>query len=109
MTTMNGAGPIGLAPTVLLHLGVVAAELLTALRQLAESRAAILVALLLELEDVLDPQSSVLSGLAEGNSLLLEQPHEVLTRHVEQVSSLLCRHLATNGNHGDRIAAGHDF
>ena len=40
-------------------------------------------------ENVLDPKASVLSGLREGNPLLIEEPHEVLARDVQEVGGLL--------------------
>lgn len=64
--------------TLLLQLGIVAAELLRHLGELAKAGTAILVALLLELEHVFDPQPPMLAGLAERDAPLVEKAHEVL-------------------------------
>jgi hypothetical protein len=91
--------------TRLLPFGVVPAELLRHLRKLAKACAAILVALVLELQHILDPQPPMLAGLAERDAPLIEKSHEVLTRHVEEVRGLLCGHLTVDRHDGDPVAA----
>lgn len=57
---------------LLLRLRVVAAELLRHLGELAEARAAVLVAHFLECEHVLDAQPPMLAGLAEWEPVFVE-------------------------------------
>jgi hypothetical protein len=63
--------PFSLRDTLLR--AAVAAKVLGESRELAKARSPILVALLLEREDVLDPQASMLASLAERDAPLVEQ------------------------------------
>lgn len=80
----------------LLPLGVVAAELLGHARQLAEPSSSVLVALLFEREDVFDAEAAMLARLPIGDSSLVQQAHEILSRDVQQIGRLLRRDLATD-------------
>jgi hypothetical protein len=95
-TTTNEAGTIGQGE-VLLQLGVVAAQLLRELRELAHPRAPVAIAVLPEREDILDSEPSVLAGLREREALLVEEPNEVLAGYIEKVGGLLGGQLLPTG------------
>ncbi len=49
----------------------------------------------------------MLARLSKWDPPLVQEPHEVLPRDVEQVGRLLRRHFSTNRHNGDRIASCH--
>ena len=60
------------------RLGIVPAEFLRHSRQLPEAGSTVLIALILEREDILDAESPVRSRFAERNSTFFEKTYEVL-------------------------------
>jgi hypothetical protein len=99
---MKEAGIIG-RREILLQLGVVATHRLRELRELAHPRTPVGIAVLLEREDVLDSEPSVLAGLRERKALLVEEPNEVLAGYVEEVGGLLGGQLFADGHDRDRV------
>jgi len=92
----------------LLQIGI-APDVFAMRSQRVEGRLALLISLLLEREDVLDAHPPMLAGLRVGKLARVEQPDEVLARHVEEVGRLLRRELLAGRDDGDRIAAGQNL